>query len=923
MSSDKGYIESAIDKTKELASDASDKIADAYHSVVGEPRAEDKARDNVKEGIDKAADKTAELRDKAGDKLRAGARLAKAAPGRAYEMVGGREGDGPALAQACRMEMNSKTFHTSLGNITWTVGEHCKKGLIVPLLSISFQSALLYFIGLVYGFLGITLAVDVFMRSIERITRATIRGNKRSRNGDLLETEEQQRYERVRVWNPAVANLTVMAVGSSAPEIMLNIAETFERGFHQGELGPATIVGTAAFNLFCVTAICVLVAPSPEAKKIVIYRVFIATAVFSTFAYVWLFIVLNVFSPEVVEIWEAYATVFYFFFLLLIAYTVDVQLWKCRRCKDHLSLTDYEATTVKEATLRDKIERWADKNNVDIAKKELYDSVEEMPVKPINGLAKHINNAYPNLSVDDQAKVLAYHLHKGVTKDRMYYRRKAVGRISSAVNKREEEREAEKIIKKHEKNAHGKSHFEFSARVYVILPQSRQVKLKILRIGDVDKSVTVGFTTVNGSLRRFGKDDIDRSSGKMLLGAKAMFFYVYLKLKDPGTEAHTKLGPCSVAQVRVPIEGPLVGSRGSFVEFVEANYVVKENVGYARLYVTRGGTRKAGNLRVFYETGDITATENADYEPLPDAVLEFNSQEYEKYIDVRIIDDDRDERDERVEVGIRRSSSVTIVSDDSFVRNVANIHKLLPYYLNRMKHGEETWLEQIVNAASVNSGDVANASFSDCVRHAIAFPWKFLIALIPPPTFLGGFPSFLISLALICFLTAAVGEMASIFGCMIGLNSTVTAITLVTVGMSFPDALASKYAAKHDENADDAIGHITGANCANVFLGIGIPWTMSALHWAKEGKPFVVASGDLDFSMSVFLICAFLFYMILVLRRKGTTFGCGELGGPDCPKIMSGLYFLFLWIAYVFVSIWNIHMPSGEPGQKRFSSQEP
>ena len=31
---------------------------------------------------------------------------------------------------------------------------------------------------------------------------------------------------KVNVWNPTVANLTLMALGSSAPEILLNVIET-------------------------------------------------------------------------------------------------------------------------------------------------------------------------------------------------------------------------------------------------------------------------------------------------------------------------------------------------------------------------------------------------------------------------------------------------------------------------------------------------------------------------------------------------------------------------------------------------------------------------------------------------------------------------------------------------------------------------
>ena len=60
----------------------------------------------------------------------------------------------------------------------------------------------------------------------------------------------------VNVWNPTVANLSLMALGSSAPEILLNCIETvitLTSGGKPGELGPSTIVGSAAFNFLVIT----------------------------------------------------------------------------------------------------------------------------------------------------------------------------------------------------------------------------------------------------------------------------------------------------------------------------------------------------------------------------------------------------------------------------------------------------------------------------------------------------------------------------------------------------------------------------------------------------------------------------------------------------------------------------------------------
>ena len=39
-------------------------------------------------------------------------------------------------------------------------------------------------------------------------------------------------------WNPTVANLSLMALGSSAPEIMLNVMEIVLGDFYAGSLGP-------------------------------------------------------------------------------------------------------------------------------------------------------------------------------------------------------------------------------------------------------------------------------------------------------------------------------------------------------------------------------------------------------------------------------------------------------------------------------------------------------------------------------------------------------------------------------------------------------------------------------------------------------------------------------------------------------------
>lgn len=114
-----------------------------------------------------------------------------------------------------------------------------------------------------------------------------------------------------------------MALGTSSPEILLSIIEIVGHGFKSGDLGPGTIVGSAAFNLLVITAVCVMAIPSPEVRRISSIKVFAVTAAFSLFAYFWLIVVLVLISPNVLEVWEAILTFLYFPALVILAYIAD------------------------------------------------------------------------------------------------------------------------------------------------------------------------------------------------------------------------------------------------------------------------------------------------------------------------------------------------------------------------------------------------------------------------------------------------------------------------------------------------------------------------------------------------------------------------------------------------------------------------
>lgn len=95
--------------------------------------------------------------------------------------------------------------------------------------------------------------------------------------------------------------------------------------------------------------------------------------------------------------------------------------------------------------------------------------------------------------------------------------------------------------------------------------------------------------------------------------------------------------------------------------------------------------------------------------------------------------------------------------------------------------------------------------------------------------------------------------------------------------------------AVQDKYADNSIGNVTGSNAVNVFLGIGVAWTLAAVvHWFR-GSVFRVDPGTLAFSVTVFCIEACISILILVIRRH--RYIGGELGGPRKYQVKIFYYY--------------------------------
>lgn len=179
--------------------------------------------------------------------------------------------------------------------------------------------AFLYFLALAYCFIGLSAITARFFRSMEHVVQQTRM---------VVEIDPRNNTRTVKhekVWNYTIADITLLAFGTSFPQISLATIDSIRNigQLYAGGLGPGTLVGSAAFDLFPIHAVCVVVPKAGELKKISDLGVWIVELFWSFWAYIWLYIILEVWSPNVITFGEALLTVVQFGLLLVHAYAQD------------------------------------------------------------------------------------------------------------------------------------------------------------------------------------------------------------------------------------------------------------------------------------------------------------------------------------------------------------------------------------------------------------------------------------------------------------------------------------------------------------------------------------------------------------------------------------------------------------------------
>jgi solute carrier family 8 (sodium/calcium exchanger) len=254
-------------------------------------------------------------------------------------------------------------------------------------------------------------------------------------------------------------------------------------------------------------------------------------------------------------------------------------------------------------------------------------------------------------------------------------------------------------------------------------------------------------------------------------------------------------------------------------------------------------------------------------------------------------------------VGQHKTCAIIKSNDKNYQKLMEDIQEIMEKELAKYSIETETWGEQFIAAMSIEAdddddGEGEGPDTGTYVLHFLSFYWKVIHAFVPPTSYGGGWWTFAVSLAFIGAITCCIGDVAKMFGCILGLQDSVTAITFVALGTSLPDTFASKEATIGDDTADAAITNVTGSNSVNVFLGLGIPWTLACLYHSDNKLAY--PAGDLVFSVLIFFAAA-VYCLGLLVYRRSEWIG-GELGGPIKFAWFTSFSLVVAWTMYIVMS---------------------
>jgi solute carrier family 8 (sodium/calcium exchanger) len=697
-----------------------------------------------------------------------------------------------------------------------------------------------------------------------------------------------------------------------------------------------------------------------EVRYIQQTKVYYVTASWSILAYFWLIVVLLIWSPHVVEPIEGVITFMFFPMLIVFAYAADRGAFSRTAADDG----DGSRIVAAELTKEELAELTHQVRTIhgDVKEEQLIRIINCECQEPTSR-AKYRAAAIRNMTAGKKVTVSDANTER-VARESMREREAGgVGKaksVRSSAARRSTNRRASRGLKvmpiisddeETEQDLVDECVIEFDCKKYAVLENAGYRKVIVNRHGCLDQTATVAYKTVEGTAK--ATNDFTHTEGTLTFrpGEMVQSFKVfivddtafeddeefYVELSNPTVEGglEAKIGMNNhMTIVIIDDDDPGVMS------FEQEIITIQEDVEDKTVeLIVKRADGSTGKVSVQYKTEDASAKAGRDFEA-QSGELVFEEGENAKAIRLLVYGRGSYARKDYLRVyltdvtggakfdpktdGGETSDIMTV-----FIESHAEGKEFTDRLMNNIqkswhqsKIGHANYVEQFTAAVHVNGGEEGEEiGIQDKVLHVVTLPWKLMCAFIPPTDYCGGWMCFWVSLLVIGCVTGVISDLASLLGCVADMPDEVTAITLVALGTSLPDLFASKTAALNEPFADASVGNVTGSNCVNVFLGLGLPWTIGSIYWTVKGPDskwegkyqgdtdiaqhfrdsgaFIVKAGALVSSVMVFSCMAAVCLLVLYVRRR--KYG-GELGGPRIPAMATSALLVCLWLTYVGLS---------------------
>lgn len=744
---------------------------------------------------------------------------------------------------------------------------------------------------LIWVFFGVAVISDAFVENVEVICSSTRMFKRKDARGNDVYREEP-------VWNWAVANITLLAVGTSSPEILLALVETLrDLGKEAGEIGPSCIVGSAAYNFLIIIAVCTVSLPAGVFKKIEHTKVFMWTTSWSLWAYVWIWLVYKAISPNSVEVWEAFVTLGFMPLFVWSTWMVDTRGWNWLQASKNAVVPD--------------------------------DELEGDPEDP-----KLSDRETPRVSARGSAHARVPKLHSI-----MYYRQLAVQRMagfgaSSLKNiplaaasaapmevptlSCDSGRMDAAVL---DGMARSVTKVLFKSAEMSVLESQQEAIVQVMRMhGDVNSTVTVNYTCKDDTA--VSGLDYEPCEGQLVFGPGEMVKEIVVKIVDDDMSEPDVQFSVFLKDARVQGGGDIVVLRSStivtivddddsgVITFQLPTWEAGSEDPHAKITVIRrNGTD--GKVSVEYATQDGQAIAGKHFESTS-GTLVFSSGETIKHIFVPLLPVDNADLITsmlafRLTLANPSGGAVLGLRKDCRVI-IAQGSKISPSSATSPEEGDgkeasfnlwSAWEKQFQDAILPEyDPDEGVSVWMAIVLHYISITFKLLSACIPPAQWRSGYPGLLASLAMLGALMSIVQEVAEQFGCAVGLSALMNGMSIVALGTSLPDTYASRMAAINDDTADAAIGNVMGSNAVNVFLGLGIPWVIASVYYEVKGQIYQVKAGALGFSIVLFAVFMLAGMCVVLFRRRQG----GELGGSTRDQWITFALLSTMWLLFLTLS---------------------